>query len=489
LFFQLSKHDTALKMVELAVERIKGDDTKRRVELVALKQQILDSAKELEERRRRHASRAAYHGGKLPVEIFGEIFGLLVASDVTQAIVVSHVCKHWRAVAISTPYLWRTLVLAKKDPGGKTREWTKRSQSHIRELCVRAKFEESNVPLSSALLSFPWSHLRVCRLDNAASLAFYNILADLSLTRILTNLVELEHSGLPGNELKALFLDKIPNSHLRSLTINRQSFGWGILSDLTKLVSLVIRNSFATPGGDLLGVLEANPTLETIVLDLTAPYRPPPTSLPLTLSRLTHLEIASLSAHYFCDITMASLRILRITRVTTGADTLLRSILDRGPVILTELSIQSSLITSSQLIPFLRAALSLETFELSYIDEQVNAVVEALARRPSLSRGSLPSPLESFMCPLLAHVKLSACPDLKTGAIMRLVRSRLPAVAPESSQDTVTIEDDVSAVAPIETLIVDKCPLIEPEVLPWLRSRVRMVSCVYSSGKDAKWKR
>jgi hypothetical protein len=465
-------------MVDFALGRIKQDDTKRRIELETLKQQVVDSVGALEEHRRRHTSRTTYHGEKLPVEIFGEIFGLLVASDLIHAIVVSHVCRHWRAVALSTPSLWRILVLAKKDPARKTREWIQRSQGRIRELIIRTQFEHSGTPLSSALQGFPWNHLRVCRLDHAASLAISRIPVDLSTTPI--NLVELEHAGWPG---MAFFPYKILNPHLRSLTIKNQSLSWDVLSGLTKLVSLVVRNVSISSDGSLVDVLQANPMLEEIVLEVSS-Y--PFTSLSQTLHHLTHLEIAGSTVHQFYDITMPSLRILRLVRVTTGADTLLTSMLDRGPLVLTELSIQSSVITSVKLVPFLRATLSLQTLTLTYVDGQVNTVVETLANQPSLPRGSGPSPLETIMCPRLAHITLSSCPDLKTGAVMRLVRSRIPSVTP---QDAAAVDKSVSAIAQIETLIMDKCPLIEPEVLPWLRGRVRTVSCVYATGKDAKWKR
>lgn len=475
-------------MVEFAIGRIKEDDAKRRVELEVLKEQVIDSKGVFEEKRRRHASLTTYHGDKLPAEIFGEIFGLLVASDITQAIVVSHVCRHWRAVALATPSLWHTLILAKKDPDRKTREWIKRSRGHIRELAIRPKFNDSGVPLSSALQGFPWNHLRVCRLDHAASLAINQILGDLSLNTLI-DLIELEHLGSVGHETTTVFPCKISNPHLRSLTIKNQSFNWGVLSDLTKLVSLVVRKTLVTPGGSLADVLEANPMLEEIVLEFLSVRDDNPPSPPPTLHRLTHLEILSAPVHAFYDIAMSSLHVLRLTRIIIGVDTLLTKILDRGPVILTELSIQASLVTYAKLMPFLRAASSLEVFGLSQVNGQVNAVVEALANPQTLSPDSVSSPTETIMCPRLAHIKLSACTDLKTGAVIRLVKSRLPAVASTSSQDASTVTEDISAVVQIESLIVDMCPLIESEVLPWLRSKVRTFSCVYATGKDAKWKR
>jgi len=185
---------------------------------------------------------------------------------------------------------------------------------------------------------------------------------------------------------------------------------------------------------------------------------------------------------------MPCLRILRMTRVTAGAGLLLASLLDQGPIVLTELSIHSSVITSSMLIPFLKAASSLETFGLSHVHGHVNTVVEALATMPldstmtNTTTITEPSSHETLICPSLRHITLSACSDLKTGALMRLVKSRLPLEVPVG-------DDSAPAMAQIETLAVDQCPDIEPEILPWLRSRVRSLSCVYATKKAAQWKR
>ena len=333
---------------------------------------------------------------------------------------------------------------------------------YIRELTIRPKFKDSGVPLSNALQGFPWNHLRVCRLDHAASLAIKQILRDLSLTHILIDLVELEHLGCVGHETTTVFPYNIPSSHLQSLTIKNQSFNWGVLSGLTKLVSIVVSNAFVTPGGSLADVLEANPMLEEIVLGFLSVRGDNPSSPLSTLHRLTHLEILSTSANAFHDIAMPSLHILRLNRTIIGVDTLLTKILDRGPVILTELSFQSSLVNSAMLIPFLRAASSLEVFSLSQVYGQVNAVVEALANSPTLSRGSASSPTVAIMCPRLAHIKLSACTDLKTGAVVRLVKSRLPAVTSELPQDP---SEDICRCAD-QVFDSGRGPPIEPEILP-----------------------
>ena len=46
-----------------------------------------------------------------------------------------------------------------------------------------------------------------------------------------------------------------------------------------------------------------------------------------------------------------------------------------------------------------------------------------------------------------------------------------------------------TAIRPISELILDGCPEIEAEHLPWLKERVKRFSCVYLSKKAAGWKR
>jgi hypothetical protein len=469
-------------MAELALARVKVDDTKRRVELETLKRLAVDLASAVEKEKCRQTSRGAYHGGKLPVEIFGEIFDLVVTRNVTEVITISHVCKHWRTVALGMPSLWRTLILVKKDPVNKMKEWIKRSEGRIRELCIRSVSDGVHmIGLWNVIfLEFPWNRLQVFRLDSVTSQGMRKGFE--SATRILSNLVEVEYTGWVGNESRAAFPHMIANSNLQSLTLSNLHFDWKDLSGFTKLVSLVIQNAIIySNGSHLIDVLEANPMLEVIVVQIQD--HAPPRSLPQTLYRLNHLEIVCLSGHNFRNIIMPSLRILRVYRVTTGMPTLLQSVLDSGSALLTELSLRSTAVRASELIPVLRAAFFLSTLVFSYIDGEVNPIAEALANQPSSMPGFISSPL---MCPRLTHIDLSGCSDLKTGVVMRLVKFRLPAMGLESTHNAA---DAKQGILQINTLIIDKCPLIEPEVLPWLRSNVQTVSCVYASGKDARWKR
>lgn len=445
-------------MIDLAFERIGDSDVTERVKLDTLKLQIVNSKRRV---------RASHQSGRLPVETFGEIFKLLAATDITRVIVVSLVCRYWRAVALNTPSLWRTLVLTASDPAGKVKEWTKRSQGHVRELCIRAGFHTTNVRLSAALQSFPWDRLQICRLDQASAVAIQSILEDLSMTRVLSNLVELEATGLHAGRVmpKRIIRAKLPSLILRDI--------WLRWDDITtnELVSLVMTNSRIYAGGSLLSVLKANPMLEKVVLEFRDhTFRVGSmSSIPsFSLPHLTHLELAGVPGYVFHAITLPSLRVLRMARVTS-ADLLLGSFLHQGPVSLVELRIQSSSITSIMLIALLAVASSLETLELSNVDGRATTAVEALTIVPSHT---------TLVCPSLTHIIFSACPGLQAGGLIRLVNSRLPKPQLDSA---IASEVDTSTVVQIETLVLDKCPDIEPEILTSLKGKVKSVSFVHAT--------
>lgn len=321
------------------------------------------------------------------------------------------------------------------------------------------------------------------------------------MLHVLTNLIELDvmatgSMGLSASE--TLFFDGVALSQLQSLKFCNVSFSWDAISS-RGLIALVIMNSIVSPGGSILDILQANPMLEKVVLEVPlAQSRAPPITT-FSLFRLTHLELMHTPGWDFHDISMPSLRILRLCFVDRGVDELLQSLLDQGPVVLTELSIQGSPITTSKLISLLEESSSLESFELALVDGHADVVAEALANispllpsskvtNAALNESSRPT----IICPSLKHVTLSGCPDLTSGTIMRLVKSRLPRDNPEPQLmlDSTTANDRATAgVAQIETLVMDKCSGIEPEILPWLRSKVRSVSCVYATRKAARWNR
>jgi len=74
---------------------------------------------------------------------------------------------------------------------------------------------------------------------------------------------------------------------------------------------------------------------------------------------------------------------------------------------------------------------------------------------------------------------------------MRLVKSRLPRQVLDSKhhESAPAREDLVPVVAQIKRLVVNQCIDIEPDILPWLRSKIQSVSCVHIAKKAARWRR
>ena len=483
VFLLLRRYDTALRMAELALERVNPQDSKRHAELDSLKQQIFDSVGQ---------SKPIYYAANLPVEIFTEIFKVLVTSDVAQAVQLSHVCRHWRAIALNTPSLWKMLVLSKKDPAGKTREWIKRSRGNIQELCLRKRLVESVFPGGSVLDGFRWKNLRICRLENTPDFLLHHILRSLSATDTLSSLTEIEYVA-SKDELQP-FPFRMADSQLRSLTIRNLLLKWEDFR-MTRLRSLEITGSLVARDTHTTNMLtpieefrflEANPFLEKLILE----YATLPSLAFFTgsicLSHLVHLELSGVLGQPYSKIDMPSLRILRINRVVRGADLLLVSVSAYGQI-LEELSIRNSVVSSQVVLSTLRVTPSLTIFQLVNTTATANDVVEALGTSTSLTPSANKDDNASSLCtaltPSLTQLNLSGSPDLKTGAVMRLVKLRLP------RDDRELNEEGVGAIATLESLTLDGCHLIDPDVLPWIRSKVKRFSCVYASGKDAKWKR
>ena len=120
-----------------------------------------------------------------------------------------------------------------------------------------------------------------------------------------------------------------------------------------------------------------------------------------------------------------------------------------------------------------------------------NVVLEALANTPPI-RPPADEAVTSMRvyCPALRHLDCSNNHDVKGGPLVRLVKLRLTeaaaASAPGESGADAPVVQPVQA---LQSLNIDGCPAVDPNVLPWLRERVPKLSSVYMSKKAAGWKR
>lgn len=87
-------------------------------------------------------------------------------------------------------------------------------------------------------------------------------------------------------------------------------------------------------------------------------------------------------------------------------------------------------------------------------------------------------------CPRLQYVDFSRCSQLKGTAIRDLVKSRLAiATSPSEngSEEDLALTIAAPRALPIQTLLIDQCPKVPADLLPWLREQVPRMSCVYET--------
>ncbi|KAG2078798.1 hypothetical protein BDR04DRAFT_1226038 [Suillus decipiens] len=474
LFHALNKDEAAIKMIDLALERIKPDDAQRRQELHTLKSQATDALKVTDERRRARIAKIAYHIGKLPVEIFAEIFGLVVAADHAQILKLSHVCKHWRGIAIKTPSLWQTLVVSKNRPAKKVRLWMERAQTHVLELSFHHNISEMDLPSTLWELSpLSWCGLRSLAASGSLFSQLYDLLHQLSKTECISRLEHLDITGCPGFER---FLPDFEDSHLDTLKVANftPSMG-GLWSRVHRLKSMTIEAGCI----EILPALTANQSLENLVLsDLVPIQRQPGGDDRAELSNLRCLKIfnnawLSLITHV---VVAPNLQVLHLFNDGHSFDVLEFAHADSLRA-LRELRVGSCSTTASSLNAIIAGAPLLETLQISGIHGVVNDVLDFIC-------GRHPNDQHQDMCTFLKHVDLSNCGDLLTRNAYSLVKARLHTDQP------ITVDGDrPGCKSQIESLRLDGCPLIEAEMLPWFRGKVKMFSCVYMTKKEGKQKR
>ena len=475
ILLKARRPEAAIIMIEHACERVAPNDTKRRGELDRLKAEALHLHQPPRPSTSAHSPRNAV---QLPVELWAEVFREVVSFDHTRVLVLSRVCKHWRDIALDTAALWDTLVLTRHRPAAKVQMWMKRSKGLIRKLHV-TQAAADNLDLPPLLKQMSWEALRALKLDAAASdLMFHVPLIQLSTLHVL------ESRTGDNRSRDVLLLLECTGAALRSLAL--QGIGPIIISfptQWTNLVSIVLRHVNLLGIDVLLYSLRSNPTLDCVILEGVRfmamshlDTHPPEIHLPV----LTRLEmVGRLPAAVYSNTIFPSLQTLVIkNRPYIEDDLFIARHMNSNS--LKELRIQRCGIPNS-LYPFLRGLSSLETLQVSDIAAAAESIIEVL----TTTTGGVP------VCPSLTHLDFSGCYDLRSGPLIRLIKSRLPAnckeTLPEGDADADTSE--VPRVARVSSLNIDRCPLIDVETLPWLRSQIPLVSCIYATKKEASWRR
>ncbi|KAG7088347.1 hypothetical protein E1B28_012351 [Marasmius oreades] len=456
LFLQFNRFVEAQKMADAALKRLPADDLKNRASLLALIGEIKTAR-----------SRVTCHLATLPNELISEIFHYLVDFNPINVLLISKISGHLRNVALNTPSLWRTLVLTKKSPVRKSAWWIERSRGRIRELSLRRSLLEENRWTLENIKGILWDHLRILRLE------------DFDLTQVLEKHAQVgQLPSLEELELRDKLLDTsrdrfiIRFSHLRRLKLE------GSITSLpdkfpSTLRYLSLQRIPERCLDRIFSLLASNPHLEALCLDTTfAEFWKTPTTV-ISLPYLTTLEICCLP-QLFRFLTFPTLAVLRIKK-NANIDMIIQSLVENGTGLLTEISVISCAVSNALFLQLLSMNPLLQSLVLNHLAYTANPVLEALA--PPSQAGAL--------CPALTHVDFSNCPDVQTGPLARLVKSRL-AIEKETTPEG---ESSVRRPAPIDVIKVDGCPRIDAEFIPWFRQRVQTFSCIYMTKKAASWKR
>ncbi|EMD41931.1 hypothetical protein CERSUDRAFT_120822 [Gelatoporia subvermispora B] len=499
LFLKLKRFTSSLRMVDLALERLTNTDAKRRSELLSLKDQITTALEE----KQKEASRTADHFGKLPLEIAGHIFSLVLNDNHSWVVQLAQVSTRWRAAILETPSLWGILVLSHRNPAKKARLWKQRSKGRVVELCIREQLHRTPWALDE-LRNIDLDALRTLRIEHFSVRLLRSHLPAFS-SDILRNLDVLEVDRLTSSDTSSiLWLWSEPEMQLQSLTVQNTSVDW---PNLAENVRRLRRFAFQGPlyfncTPDVLWLLHSNPELSELklyidnLIERNSSGRDPPDTV--RLPRLLQLELQTVSRdqtlnNLLLSLELPALRTLRISKQVSSLDASLTHLLhSQSASSLTELRINRCHFSSSAMIQLLRSTPVLEILELSLIGgNQANVVLEALAT-PQLDGSTSDKdghPSTTTLCPAIRHLDLSHCPCITGGPLIRLVKLRLPHQEGKPHELTLSSTAPPQSVEPITTLIIDGCTAVDAEILPWLRSQVPKVSCVYFSKENASWKR
>jgi len=242
----------------------------------------------------------------------------------------------------------------------------------------------------------------------------------------------------------------------------------------------------------LTGLLAANAQLESLVLHYIGEDTVT-TTQQFAMPRLSSLEVRGIAPRPIFDCYMPALRVLRLDSLALPLDRVLNKMANESDIHLEELLLRSCRFVDSQsVIVLLQNSPDLRFFEVSNIAYQATSIIEALAASfptsnpsPILRSPADPSVGMPVLCPYLTNVNFSSCPDIRTGSLVRLVKSRLPLDESDHQELEARQPPDTKRIV---SLVMDCCPLVDADFLSWFRQKVANVSCAYVKKRQSKSK-
>ncbi|KAI0061395.1 hypothetical protein BV25DRAFT_1992107 [Artomyces pyxidatus] len=504
----LRNSSTALEMARSALELIDDsiENTEARRLLDDISREAIDDS----------VSRVVHRTNPFTT-LAPEIIGMIFEFAVSDIIPLSHVCRHWRTIAITQQSLWRTLVLSDPTHLEKARLWIARSGGRIAKLSVQED-------LGRALNTFPytpyaynqlvdelkaldWESLRVLRLSGVDLARFGSVMRAINADEFLAHVEELDISTdelfPPLQSASEDATHDVPRN-LRALTLRRVSCQWTQLTAHTHcLVSFeAYRQHQLSSAAPIRELLQGNPLLEKLIVHFegysTAPREVTEVHSTLTMAHLRHFELGRFSRFTHDALTdglrLPALEVLRLD-AHPQVNLVLSTILDdpgnnlRG---LTELRIRSSPLSHHKLFRILLQAHELQKLCINDCLPDANALMTILSEHPShlYDQYQYPDLASSetsavpITCPLLAHLDLSQSFNLRTVPLIEMVSARCSHAISTSMQHDAGLSSGTLAAAPLpshtvaalQSLTIDDCPQIDEATLPCLRGVIPLVN-------------
>ncbi|KAI0043174.1 hypothetical protein FA95DRAFT_1598080 [Auriscalpium vulgare] len=418
----------------------------------------------------------------LPLEILQAIFSLAASSDAPEPtpLRISHVCAHWRRVALAQRGLWHTLALRGIPEAAaiaKTRAWFVRSGRAVDEVRIDLHtcadvFRSGRMwgdwdvinevhpllpEISSVLLFVKGLVLDHAENENLAS--FFRAVTGPGLDDLSERVERLTLTdGVDsiGTRIVFPFIDQVKLGRstgdarpaLRTLRLRNVMCALPELArcklDLVELViDEVPRMRSILP---LHSVLEVNPRLETLVVrmtDVPGPYplitwpdQSPLGPSPLSMAQLTHLELAGIGSDLGAllkSLAFPALRVLRLLDEPLISELLHALLCNAGTNLaaLEELSISvPSFFEPLALVETLVHARGLRRLHLHDIPYRTNEVLEVLSRSPAeVSRMyefvANPEAVQlEITCPKLTELVFVRSDGIQSSSLTNMIKRR-----------------------------------------------------------------
>ncbi|KAF9245390.1 hypothetical protein BU15DRAFT_41190 [Melanogaster broomeanus] len=309
-----------------------------------------------------HTGRYSSPIQSVPIELLSEIFTWASHSSddihdaISQPITISHTCRHWRQVSLSTTSLWTTIFLAlplSKHQLTRTIAWIFRSRN--RPLYIHMDFRDPSWNWDEASHSFGWQAMEnIMRLllpqvprwqcielltdtwapiftflSYTACVKSAPLLRDIRLARCNEYFVAKGEPFRPANLALpiAWFGKGIGLSGLRQLSLSGVHIDWAN-SGLTGLKELELKyhaQQVMPTLPEFIAIMHANPGLERLsILGWGPKLEPGPETVPQTiqLPQLKELEFGFVDVDYALDLLsmfcVPNLQVLSIEDVASG---------------------------------------------------------------------------------------------------------------------------------------------------------------------------